>query len=149
MSGEDSEHLIDTLDGLFDGASPTNFIALWDPNQFESGLPVDAPEIENHTSPFRVSWHRRYLGGSLYHGLEIPSQVTAAREADWKSVLDRCICHLAIDLIPDKGLAEIKQQLIQALEFYSHESLPSLPQLTERRTAQVSRRYDREVPVLE
>ena len=85
----------------------------------------------------------------MYHGLEFPTQVTAAQEADWNSILDRCICHVAIDLVPDNGLSDIKDQLFEALEFYSNASLPALPQLPQRRTARVLNRYDRAAPMID
>lgn len=146
MSGNDLDHSTDTLDGFFDDVSPTSFITQW--GQSQSRI-EKAHEIENSTSSVRVGWLRRYRGGSLYHGLEFPTQVTAAQEADWRSILDRCICHLVVDLVPDRGLADIKEHLFQALEFYSHESAPGLPPVSQRRNVQVLHRYDREIPVLD
>jgi hypothetical protein len=76
-------------------------------------------------------------------------QGTAATEADWTSIMDRCICHLAVDLIPDVGLGDLKQQLLDAVTFYSHESLPAIPQIPEPRPALVANRYNREPLIID
>jgi hypothetical protein len=149
MSGEDLEPLTDTLDGLSDVAFLKNYIAPWDPIQFKGDSLENTSEIEAPTSSVRVRWGRRYRGGALYHGLEFPTQGTAAQEADWMSILDRCICHLAVDLVPDMGLSDIRQQLLDAVEFFSRESLPALPHLSQPRATHVLNRYDRESPMID
>ena len=149
MSGEDLEPSTDTLDGLSDVAFLNNYIAPWDLVQFKGDPSEETSEIEAPTSSVRLGWRRRYRGGALYHGLEFPSQGTAAQEADWMSIIDRGICHLAVDLIPDAGLSDLKQQLVEAVEFYSHGNLPALPQLPRPRAAHVLNRYDRELPMID
>ena len=56
MSGQDSELLTDTLDGLSDGVFLNNLIVLWDPSQSRSGLLDKPKELENPTSAVRVGW---------------------------------------------------------------------------------------------
>ena len=76
-------------------------------------------------------------------------QVTAAREADWRTILERLVCHLLLDRLPHKALAPIKEQLLEAVEFYSCHSVVALPSSPRRVAAHVSRSYDREIPVLD
>ena len=120
----------------------------WGRDEFSPDLPEKAREFQDLTSSVRILY--RPLGGSSawYHGVEFV-QGTAAREADWKSIWERCFCHLLVDLLPDKGLAELKQQLSDSIIFYSHEIPPTLPPPSQRRTSPVLNHYDREVPTLD
>lgn len=105
---------------------------------------------QDPTSGVRIGWLWRHPAGAYYHGFQFSPQETTDRVADWKLILDRFLCHLLVDRLPDEGLAELKQQLVNAIEFYSYECAPSLPPpVPERRTAQIVNRYDRECPVLD
>ena len=146
MSGRDLNNSTILLDPSSGGVFQTHSTEPWNP----SGFSVEkAKESEHSTSGLRVGWSQRQPHGSWFHAFEFMPQGTNSQTVDWRSVLERSFCHLIVDLLPERALKDLKQNLIDAIEFYSHEKLPTLQPSSIQRTAQVIRRHDREQAILD
>ena len=77
-----------------------------------------------------LTWNPQVTGSHLSHKIELPYLQTESGRLFPKNVIMRVACHLAMDRIPDQGLAELAETLVEIHEFYSLETSapPLLPE---------------------
>lgn len=147
MPGNDLEPLTNTPAGFSVDVYPTSFTPLWVQDQFSDI--EDIGDIEETASEIRVNWQRLSSSGSSSYGIELPAQGAVGQQPNWRAILERSLCHLILDFLPDSYLQQVKQSLFDIVELYSHENVllqsPDIRQLP----AKISGRYDREPAILD
>lgn len=63
----------------------------------------------------------------MQHQIKIFPISTGKRYENFECLRMRAICHLLLDYLPEEGLEEIKDSLLEAIKFYREQQIVSEP----------------------
>lgn len=93
-----------------DGAFQKSYITPLSQSQF------DGDELE-------LSWQSELSDSLIKHHLEIKPISTGKRYENFEYLRMRAFCHVLLDFLPEDGLEEIKESLLEAIKFYQEPQL--------------------------
>ena len=95
----------------------------WGPNPSRSDpYGLETPEVT-------VGWWEGVPGGTISHTMSV-NYITPA-------VLARLLCHAVMGRLPDAGIPELAEALIQMMDYYSYDYQPERKLLPGRKTVPV------------
>jgi hypothetical protein len=106
------------------------------------------PSDETDAKPPQIvaCWSRETGAGTLDHRVELRLDETAAQSEALVIPLQRMICHVLVDQLPDQGLGELVESLVGMVDFYAVRSTqPSLGAPARPARSRVLGHYERPV----
>lgn len=114
MSSKDLITLTNSPVGFSGGAYPRSYTTRLSRNQFDE-------------EPLRLSWQHQSSDGLMQHQIKIFPISTGKGYENFECLRMRAICHLLLDYLPEEGLEEIKDSLLEAIKFYREQQVVSEP----------------------
>lgn len=118
----------------------TNFITQWNP-------PSPETETTGDNKFWDFFWKSRESGLENLYLWNSVIQETSEKSFDQESFINRILCHIVINRIPDKGLPDLIDSLKDVYQF--HQNFGDFPHMRQLETtatlqAQIVSQYDRE-----
>ena len=74
-----------------------------------------------------LSWQSELSDSLMQHQIKIIPISTGKGYENFECLRMRAICHLLLDYLPEEGLEEIKDSLLEAIKFYREPQVVSQP----------------------
>ncbi len=74
-----------------------------------------------------LSWQSELSDSLMQHQIKIIPISTGKGYENFECLRMRAICHLLLDYLPEEGLEEIKDSLLEAIKFYREQQIVSEP----------------------
>ncbi len=142
MSLKDSTDLIQRKESFSDGVSMKNFMTQWDPH------PPEAETTTGNEKIWEFFWKSRESGlEDLYFGNTVIQETSEKKCSEQELFLNRILCHLVVNRIPDECLPDLIDSLKDVYQF--HQNWAGSSQVRQLETtdpiqAQIVSEYDRE-----
>lgn len=125
----------------------TNF-----PVAFSGGVSPRDYTTRSNRNPFDeehlgLAWQHQSSDGLMQLQINIIPFSTGKGYENTECLRKRALCHLLLDYLPEEALDEIKDSIIEAINFYSEQQQISLPpyQLNESYEVAIGEGYERPV----